>query len=674
MNRQLAAQTLRKCLDDNGLSHWHIRLSADLRHAFLGMCSYKDSTIILNAHHCDTHGDLEVINTIRHEVAHALTPGHSHDDVWKECARNIGCDDIAECAHYSFNENAIDAIRSGATVEVTYEERTIREPKYKISKLQDKCVTCGKIAVESRREEVRIKTGRKVIITLQCGHIVIKDADSSSNFEDIVFDGIANCTHTWGTGKSRTTCTKCNAHKLYDFQIEGARFLERANGRGAILDEMGLGKTLQPLAYLKYHKHDAWPFLWVTKSGIKFQHAKEIIRILGHEAFPQIITTGKDTLIDGMNVIASYSIFRRLDLEMFAKHGFKSVIFDECQALKNPDASQTQCARSIARNISKIIPTSGTFWKNRGSEAFVMCNILDPAKFNSHKAFKRDHVETYWHGNREKEGGLRKGFMKEISHLAIRRERKDVMPELPLISRHKFLCEIEKSAAKVYADEETNFIDIYNNAVIGGDEDSFETQKALNASIIIMRQIVGIAKVPAIVELAQDHLEETDRKLIVGIHHLQVGKMLVEQLTSFCAENDMPAPLVLRASMSSEERFAIQESFNGPNHRLLICSTLASGEGINLQTCSDMIVGERQWNPMNEMQLEGRMIRIGQTAQAVTATYVHADGTCDMDLDTIVETKRKFFEDSMNREGSSIAWSDGDMTKALAAKIAAKRK
>ena len=33
----------------------------------------------------------EVTNTILHEIAHALTPGHHHDRVWKAKAREIGC-------------------------------------------------------------------------------------------------------------------------------------------------------------------------------------------------------------------------------------------------------------------------------------------------------------------------------------------------------------------------------------------------------------------------------------------------------------------------------------------------------------------------------------------------------------------------------------------------------
>ncbi len=671
MTRTEATQFLRAQLDAQNLRDWKIRLVTDLTRPFLGMCSYKDKCIILNAHHVDTHGELEVINTIKHEIAHALIgPFEGHGKLWEAKAKELGCDSIAPCATYSFDARAIDAIRSGATLEVSYEERLVREPKYKISKLLDKCEVCGKVAKEKSRVEVKTSKGRKVVITLECLHIQIKDADSSSAFDEIVFDGDIKCKHDW----NKTICSKCSAKRLYQYQIDGARALERANGRLALFDEMGLGKTIQELAYLKFHESDAWPFLWITKSGIKFQHAKEIIRLLGKRAFPQVVMNSKVTLIPGMNVVASYDVFRRLDLVPFQKHGFKSIILDECQAIKNPDSSRTQCIRTIARDIPKIVPLSGTPWKNRGSEFFVVLNMLDPIKFHSYKAFVDRWVNKYWQGNKEKEGGIREPerFREEIAHIAIRRERAEVMPELPLISRNKLLCEVPEHARKVYNEEQTKLIQNYNDAVLEGREDGFEAHQKLMQSLIIMRQILGIAKVPTTIEFAKEFLEDTDRKLVIFVHHKKCGELISEQLKLHCAEESLPQPLVLTADLNSLERSSVANKFNSNGTRVLIASTLASGEGLNLQSCSDCIMHERQWNPANEEQAEGRFIRIGQTAQAVIATYVHADNSIDTDLDKLVESKRRQFHETMNK-GEMATWNEQGLISELIAGIAARK-
>src|SRR3990167_9600775 len=135
MNRITAVKTCRKELDKYNLQDWHIRLTTNLdgRNTFLGMCSYKDKCIILNAHHIEIHPEPEVINTIRNEIAHALMPGQGHNDIWCAKAKEIGCTNTAPCSHLSFTPEIIDAIRSGATVEVTYETDIIHKPKYQIT-------------------------------------------------------------------------------------------------------------------------------------------------------------------------------------------------------------------------------------------------------------------------------------------------------------------------------------------------------------------------------------------------------------------------------------------------------------------------------------------------------------------------------------------------------------
>ena len=72
MTRQEAGQFLRDELNKHGLKDWSVRLNQNANSHFLGLCSHKDKCIILSAHHIDIHPTPDVINTIRHEVAHAL--------------------------------------------------------------------------------------------------------------------------------------------------------------------------------------------------------------------------------------------------------------------------------------------------------------------------------------------------------------------------------------------------------------------------------------------------------------------------------------------------------------------------------------------------------------------------------------------------------------------------
>lgn len=56
-----------------------------------GSCRYRSRTITMSKHLTELNDEYKVKDTILHEIAHALTPGHHHDWVWKAKAREIGC-------------------------------------------------------------------------------------------------------------------------------------------------------------------------------------------------------------------------------------------------------------------------------------------------------------------------------------------------------------------------------------------------------------------------------------------------------------------------------------------------------------------------------------------------------------------------------------------------------
>lgn len=676
MTRNEATLLTRQLLNQYLLNDWSVRITTAMM-PWVGKCSYKDKSIYLNAHHVDTHPTAEVENTIKHEIAHALTPGQSHNDTWAAKARELGCDNTQPCMNYGLDDRAIDAIRSGHVLELEVEEQVIRTPKYKITRLQDKCPTCGKVAKEKWSKEV----GNKRITLLECNHVITRTIEASSPFESITFDGDSNCKHDW----NKTICVKCNAKKLYPYQIEGARFLEKANGRAAIFDEMGLGKTIQALAWVKYHP-ESGPFLFIVKSGIKFQWMKEIIRMLGMSHLPQVIQTSNDALIPGLKCyIISYdmlvpktrtrngkTITQGFDINKLIERGIKTLIIDECQHIKNPDSTRTQMVRLLLNkgNIPHFIPLSGTPWKNRGSEFFPVLNMLDKVRFYSYQAFLNKWVDYYYDGEHQKMGGIAnpKAFKEYVKDIVIRRERAEVMPELPIIQRNAHYCEMDEVANKAYSTEVNDFVRFWNTAVLGGEEDNFATSQGILARLVKMRHITGLAKIPNTLEFAKEFLEDTDRKLVIFVHHKDVGQIIYDQMREYCISEHLPLPLRLTADLTPEERFNTQEKFNGPNYRLMIASTLASGEGLNLQTCADCIMHERQWNPANEEQAEGRFIRIGQQSNAVNATYMLAQGSIDDIFHTLVEKKRAFFHASMNN-GKVTQWNESNMVKELAQAI-----
>jgi hypothetical protein len=113
-----------------------------------------------------------------------------------------------------------------------------------------------------------------------------------------------------------------------------------------------------------------------------------------------------------------------------------------------------------------------------------------------------------------------------------------------------------------------------------------------------------------------------------------------------------------------------QDKFNTSKRCILVASQLAAGEGLNLQTCADCVMHERQWNPGKEEQCEGRFIRIGAVAKSVNAVYAHLEGltTTDPQLDAIVERKRIQFH-ALHNKGEAQRWNEDSIMKELAETI-----
>ncbi len=83
-------ETATALMEANGLHEWQFQFDHSTRRA--GCCNYRDKTISISFHLAHNGADFEILDTILHEIAHALVgKEHNHDAVWKAKARAIGC-------------------------------------------------------------------------------------------------------------------------------------------------------------------------------------------------------------------------------------------------------------------------------------------------------------------------------------------------------------------------------------------------------------------------------------------------------------------------------------------------------------------------------------------------------------------------------------------------------
>lgn len=80
----------RRLLREHGLHDWTI--VADRAKTRAGVCRFAQRQIGISAPITRLHDEVEVLDTILHEIAHALVgPQHGHDTIWRAKALAIGC-------------------------------------------------------------------------------------------------------------------------------------------------------------------------------------------------------------------------------------------------------------------------------------------------------------------------------------------------------------------------------------------------------------------------------------------------------------------------------------------------------------------------------------------------------------------------------------------------------
>lgn len=516
------------------------------------------------------------------------------------------------------------------------------------------CPVCKKRAVETSRDNI---AGLE-FVNLICGHSYQYVPLSARDVELISEDGA----------------------KPYPFQVKGAiQAIEKGNCRVLICDEMGLGKTVQALMIVKSQN---FKWLQVGKASLKIQWMKEAMRWTGDIA--QIIEKEKHYLLPTKGYILSIDmLYRFKDLEGWIKNLAPDVvIIDECQTVKNHDSQRTNALRKIVAHVPYIIALSGTPIKNHAGEYFPILNMINPEKFSSLVGYQRNWVDVFFdaRNGKYKYGGIKDPakFQEYTKDFIIRRTRAEVNDEIRLTCgtdprRTNRFSELGKVVNDMYQRELKEFVAYYYDST----DSAFEKQSNILARMSRLRHLTGTAKVTSAIDYIGDFLieQERDRKFCLFCHHDDVMDLIIAGLENI--QKDWPSEFgnyiaQIRGSYNSQKRNDEVQKFSSPDCRIMIASTLAAGEGLNLQFCSDYGILEREWNPANEEQAEGRFIRIGQKAEVVNGTYFIATGTIDEIFAELVERKRGIMKNTL--DGINYKWEETNIMKELADALASSGK
>jgi SWI/SNF-related matrix-associated actin-dependent regulator 1 of chromatin subfamily A len=289
----------------------------------------------------------------------------------------------------------------------------------------------------------------------------------------------------------------------------------------------------------------------------------------------------------------------------------------------------------------------GTPALSRPAELFTQIQAINPNLFSSF----HDFGLRYCDGKESRFGWDYSGYsnMNELrilleEKLLIRREKKDVMQQLPSKIREMVILN-------------QNLVELNTKSLKIASKKMNDNLKGLEkrGALLSYFQETSKAKVKAVCEYVNDLLE-SDKKFLVFAHH----QSLLDEIENVCKENNY-GYIRIDGSTNSEKRKNLVDTFQNSEKCLCaILSITAANSGITLTQASLVVFAELFWNPgilgifkyklyfkrlfsfklaiINKVQAEDRVYRIGQK-NSVVIQYLCAKGTADDEMWPLVNEK-----------------------------------
>lgn len=367
---------------------------------------------------------------------------------------------------------------------------------------------------------------------------------------------------------------------LLPHQQEGVEFILN-NSSAFVCDDMGMGKTRTVIEAMI--QRSQFPILVICPSALKLNWRNEIARWVGI-----------DLEIDNLEqdiIITNYERMNKYKFEIQALP-IKQLVLDESHSFKEGSSKRTQLALAWSRKIPYKILISGTPMLNRPRELITQMEILN----NIHKVGGREKFLEKYCNPRHSQYGIDYSGCSDLQELYqtmngiwLRRTKDDLENKLPTKTIVPIpIIELNQPAPRSFHD-----IERYDRAVL---------YKKLDASVDFIEQLL-----------------ERDEKVVVFVHHKDIGKAL---------NMKFPDASVIVGGQSPVHRQINIDNFQLHDTQIIICSLQASAVGLTLTASRCAVFIEYPWSPALLAQAQDRVHRLGQDKD-VFIFYLYGQGSID---------------------------------------------
>lgn len=457
------------------------------------------------------------------------------------------------------------------------------------------------------------------------------------------------------------------AQPLFPFQRAGVAYAIKQK-RVIIGDEMGLGKTPQGIAVAVNAQREGHKTLVVVPPSLRINWQRSFTMFAPHLSVA-VVTGNKVTAVPKTDVvIIGDASVREWQYTLTGKFG--CLIVDEAHRAKNAKANRTKAITTIARSIPTegyVVLLSGTIIVNRPNELVSPLTIIDRLDrgFGGGSSFlfrycAPVHNGWGWVFNGASNTTELNDKLRGICY--VRRDKKDVLTELPAKRRAQVAVEISDADLKAYKHAENDFRDF---VIANGGVEAW--QKASKAEVITqlnaLRKLLGVAKIPYVVEHVEEIVNEGE-KVIVFAHHRDV----IEGLSTALKEHGVVKVI---GGMSDEAKQQSVDAFQNGDAKVFIGQFTSAGVGLTLTASSHVVFAEVPWTPAEAVQSEDRAHRIGQSNAVVAWWLLAVDSnpngnpTVDDRLWALLNAKHETVSAVLTGYGEDMGAEGGSITQSL---------
>lgn len=434
--------------------------------------------------------------------------------------------------------------------------------------------------------------------------------------------------------------------ELRPYQRTGVNWLNfLANaGLGAVLaDDMGLGKTLQTLCAIQGKT------LVVCPRSVVFNWKNEISKF--RPDLTCSIYHGPKRELDDANIILTTYAVLRLDIAALKEHGFRMVVLDEAQAIKNSDSQASRAAFELSESMDETafrVALSGTPVENRLDELWSVFRFTHPGLLGTRADFSKRYGRPINEGSNEAAERLRQ----LIKPFLLRRMKREVAKDLPPRTDAILMVELEEDERQIYdaiyAAKHKEVVEALEGggSVMAALEALLRLrQAACHPSLIPGQTGTRSSKVEALIEAILDATADEHKCIVFS------------QWTSFLdliePELNKNGIKFVRLDGSTRDRGAVVEQFQDEAGPPVILSSLkAGGTGLNLTAADHVFLLDPWWNPAAEDQAADRAHRIGQT-RPVTVYRLIAKDTIEEGILELQGRKRELADIALAEGGAA---------------------